>query len=120
MAKIKITESEIRSLIKRVIKETTNMQSEIVETEIENAELLNGEIASFGLSANITKYSDGEYDINKYKLAQDSYNPQLKKEIEEWVMDNQDFVDEKLIQQFEIDNEIAYDEHNEYNPEDID
>ena len=119
MAKIKITEAAMRNLIKRVIKES-NMSHQIVEIEMEDVELLNGEITSFGLSANVSKYGDGDYDINNYKLSQDSYDPQLKKEIEEWAMNNLYIIDDKLVDQFELDNEIAYDEHNEYYPEDID
>ena len=66
MAKIKITESEMRNLIKIVIKES-NMSHQIVEIEMEDVELLNGEITSFGLSANVSKYGDGDYDIFLYR-----------------------------------------------------
>lgn len=117
MAKIKLTESELRNLIKKVINESSPTPTTTVQIELEDVELENGEYASFGITGKLYYYKDGDYDIDNLWLTEGSYDVDLEIEIEKWISDNRNIIIEKIFEQAKIDDEIAYDQAHEYDPD---
>lgn len=109
MAIIKLSENELRDIIRKVISESKINESYGVDVEID---LETDDYIPFSISGKI--YNDM---VEDYSLIQGSYDPVFEQEINQWMLNNDDKIKDLLFDKAIEMDEISYDETNEYNPD---
>jgi hypothetical protein len=119
MAKIKLTESELRGIIRKIISERQNKINESNNKRIVNVDFETDEFIPFTISAKIYN-TNGSYeltDIDDYWLSEGSFDPMFKTEIEEWIINNETKVENKILDVASDEDDTFDDNQTEYNPE---
>jgi len=121
MARIKLTEGELRNIIKKVINESFSKkpinEASGLQTQHMVADLETPDGLAYSVDAILYPYPDGSYEVGDYKLADGSYEEQFKEEIENYILNNETQVEQGIVDQADQNDEYAQSEHDEYNPE---
>lgn len=129
MAQIKLTEEELRGIIRNVISESNSKKriSEMPNIPFKGKripseyELETPENIKFIVKGYIEKDGDDYYRIgdDDYWLAGGPYTPEEEQLIREYMEYNKEDVEQEIVNQAEQNDNIDRDSHNEYTPEDI-
>jgi len=121
MALLKLTEGELRGIIKKIIIESYNKKSMneangLNPTHLEaNLETPDG--LAYSVKAIVYPDENGYYEVGDYSLIPGSYEEEFKNEIENYILNNETEVEQGIVDQVNENDEIAQSEHDEYNPE---
>jgi hypothetical protein len=111
MARIKLTEGELRNIIKKIINESSSSIRSKVYTDLTTDDGI-----EFTVQGIVEKYPrEGEYTV------EDNYDidtePQFRADVENYVNNNEELVKQALVDAADKNDEYAQSEHDEYNPE---
>jgi hypothetical protein len=128
MAKIKLTEGELRGIIRNVISELNSKKrmNEMPNIPFKGKripseyELETPEGIKFVVMANVNSLGNGNYEIgdDDYWLVENSYSPEEEQLIKEYLEYNKEDVEQEIVNQAHRNYEIERDYHDEYRPED--
>lgn len=111
MAKISLTEDELRSVVRKIIKEGYHKSIE-AESDLETDE---GIEFSVGGDVDYTSLDD-PFTLHEYWLIDGTYDPQFKTDIENYIANNYRTISDKLEQSAQNILQNSYDEAHDYNP----
>lgn len=112
MAKIRLTESELKHIIEKIIKEYVRNNTTELELELE----LETEDDILGLPFTVSV--DWDMPASEIVLVKGTYDPEYQVEIEKYISKNYYQILEDLMDKHKEEEEESYLASKEYNPED--
>lgn len=125
MAQLKLTENELRLVVRKIIAESKKKITEDIGATPEQVEVrlntpegfeftIKGEVYAYEPDE---EYPNGSFDVGDYSLVDGSYEPEYKGDIEDFILNNEQEIEQELVDQVKQNDQYAEDEPNEYDPD---